>query len=363
MVDEVDKTSIHPTPDERNPDEVVDSLVNKRLEGAVPRPFPTSNLRLYYACFSLNDIESVKPSSDGPDEEGNEWHPIYRAEDVDREIERLQRELWVVAECIFQNVSSDDAKHWALGIKCSITQAGPSFTVETSPNPWEETAAQFARNADYYRGLLDRIGRAIGPEAFTADDGSISEDVLRAKVPEIIESRFAQETSEKCCFRGCDELPVARIEWGPICYTHSFRKFLPGETVAESLAQKVILCDGKYTFRCTESGFLVCDRYNEKGWRDFFGDKAVHALFDEVIRLREKARRSPDTLTDTSASPAGEVTRSPAADDTLTVRWGELRALVYAAWISAKTRELPTEGWVNQLINCIVTTDSGVLKV
>lgn len=52
---------------------------------------------------------------------------------------------------------------------------------------WQESAAQFARNMEYYRGLVDRIGRAIGPEAYTADDGSVSEDALRAKVPELIE--------------------------------------------------------------------------------------------------------------------------------------------------------------------------------
>jgi hypothetical protein len=56
---------------------------------------------------------------------------------------------------------------------------------------WKESAAQFCRGAEYYRGLLDRIGRAIGPEAYVADDGSVSDDVLRAKVPEIIEKRLA----------------------------------------------------------------------------------------------------------------------------------------------------------------------------
>lgn len=49
------------------------------------------------------------------------------------EIERLQRDLWTVAECIFQNVSSDDAKHWARGIRVSIRNGEPpSFAVETS---------------------------------------------------------------------------------------------------------------------------------------------------------------------------------------------------------------------------------------
>lgn len=52
---------------------------------------------------------------------------------------------------------------------------------------WVDTAAEFARNMEYYQGLVDRIGRAIGREAYIADDGSVSQDVLRAKVPEIVE--------------------------------------------------------------------------------------------------------------------------------------------------------------------------------
>lgn len=49
------------------------------------------------------------------------------------EIERLRRELWTVAECIFRNVSSDDATRWARGIHVSIrNDEPPSFAVETS---------------------------------------------------------------------------------------------------------------------------------------------------------------------------------------------------------------------------------------
>jgi hypothetical protein len=53
---------------------------------------------------------------------------------------------------------------------------------------WMETAAQNERNADYYRGLVQRIGMAIGQDAYTQDDGGICEDVLCAKVPELVES-------------------------------------------------------------------------------------------------------------------------------------------------------------------------------
>ena len=56
---------------------------------------------------------------------------------------------------------------------------------------WMETAAQYAKNTDYYRGLVERCGKAIGDRAYIANDGSRSEDVLCAKVPEIIEADYA----------------------------------------------------------------------------------------------------------------------------------------------------------------------------
>ena len=55
---------------------------------------------------------------------------------------------------------------------------------------WMDTAAQNQRNTDYYRGLLEACGEAIGEQAYIADDGSISEDVLCAKIPEIVDAAF-----------------------------------------------------------------------------------------------------------------------------------------------------------------------------
>ncbi len=51
---------------------------------------------------------------------------------------------------------------------------------------WMETAAQNQRNTDYYRELLEKCGEAIGDQAYIADDGTRSEDVLYAKIPEIV---------------------------------------------------------------------------------------------------------------------------------------------------------------------------------
>jgi len=55
---------------------------------------------------------------------------------------------------------------------------------------WMETAAQNQCNTDYYRGLIVKCGKIIGKRAYTCDDGSISEDVLCAKIPELVGKAF-----------------------------------------------------------------------------------------------------------------------------------------------------------------------------
>jgi hypothetical protein len=49
-----------------------------------------------------------------------------------------------------------------------------------------EIAAQNERNSDYYRGLLIKCGNIIGDRAYISDDGSIQDEVLCAKIPELI---------------------------------------------------------------------------------------------------------------------------------------------------------------------------------
>jgi len=55
---------------------------------------------------------------------------------------------------------------------------------------WMQTSAQNRRNMNYYRGLLEQCGSIIGDRAFTADDGTRSENVLCAKIPEIIATDY-----------------------------------------------------------------------------------------------------------------------------------------------------------------------------
>lgn len=52
---------------------------------------------------------------------------------------------------------------------------------------WIDSAAQFSRNEEFYRGLIQKIGEGFGIAAKTCDDGGISEDVLVTKVPELVD--------------------------------------------------------------------------------------------------------------------------------------------------------------------------------
>lgn len=59
---------------------------------------------------------------------------------------------------------------------------------------WTESARMYARNADYYRGLIDDALKN-DPAAYVADDGSISEGVLRAKLPELYRAVSSERDS------------------------------------------------------------------------------------------------------------------------------------------------------------------------
>jgi hypothetical protein len=57
---------------------------------------------------------------------------------------------------------------------------------------WIETARLHHKNAEYYRGLVIRIGEAIGSQSYVSDDGSVQQDVLCAKVPDLVEALVAE---------------------------------------------------------------------------------------------------------------------------------------------------------------------------
>lgn len=57
---------------------------------------------------------------------------------------------------------------------------------QQSATAWQDTAMQYARNTDFYCGIVNQIGEMFGDLAKTADDGSLSEDVIALKVPELV---------------------------------------------------------------------------------------------------------------------------------------------------------------------------------
>ena len=67
--------------------------------------------------------------------------------------------------------------------KCNdVPSDGFPHDAKTSFN-WMNTAATEVRATQYYQGLLDMCGPSLGISAYTAEDGSIHDSVLRAKVP------------------------------------------------------------------------------------------------------------------------------------------------------------------------------------
>ena len=51
---------------------------------------------------------------------------------------------------------------------------------------WMESSAQNQRDTDFYRGIVTQIGNLFGDAARTSDDGSLQEDVLALRVPELV---------------------------------------------------------------------------------------------------------------------------------------------------------------------------------
>ena len=66
--------------------------------------------------------------------------------------------------------------------------------LEIERDNWIDTAKQHHRNEDYYRGLVVQIGEMFGEIAHVSDDGLVQEDVLCAKVPELVEQALKEQT-------------------------------------------------------------------------------------------------------------------------------------------------------------------------
>jgi len=76
--------------------------------------------------------------------------------------------------------------------------------LEAEKEGWKKTAAQHLRNEDYYRGLVHEVGKHFGADAYISDDGSIQQDILCAKVPDLVarmNERVWELESERTLFQ------------------------------------------------------------------------------------------------------------------------------------------------------------------
>lgn len=58
---------------------------------------------------------------------------------------------------------------------------------------WMLTARDYAKSSEYYRNLLVQIGRDFGHAAYVADDGTVMEDPIVAKIPELVQALLKKQ--------------------------------------------------------------------------------------------------------------------------------------------------------------------------
>lgn len=61
---------------------------------------------------------------------------------------------------------------------------------------WIESAKEFCNGMEYYRDQIDKAARHIGLPCFTADDGGVHEEPLRAKVAEAVATLVAENEEQ-----------------------------------------------------------------------------------------------------------------------------------------------------------------------
>lgn len=59
-----------------------------------------------------------------------------------------------------------------------------------------DTAQEFSNGLEFYRDLVHRIGELFGDAARTSDDGSVQQDILALKVPELVEKALSEKDAQ-----------------------------------------------------------------------------------------------------------------------------------------------------------------------
>ena len=112
----------------------------------------------------------------------------------------------------------DDLRKFAnVNIAASALYLNVHDKVTAQIKNWMDAACEYAKNADYYRGLLVECGEQIGKSAYKCDDGSYSEDVLCAKIPELVKELIHDLKWQNY------------VQWEPKDMSEGIEIMLPGE--------------------------------------------------------------------------------------------------------------------------------------
>lgn len=79
---------------------------------------------------------------------------------------------------------------------------------------WKRTASAYANDAAFYQGVVRQIGEMFGDAAKTSDDGTLQQDVLALKVPELVADLKAAGTFAdgiEAAAKACDESAAAAL--------------------------------------------------------------------------------------------------------------------------------------------------------
>jgi hypothetical protein len=125
---------------------------------------------------------------------------------------------------------------------------------EKRAQTWEETACQGARNTGYYRDIVVAIGETIGLQAYVSDDGSVQQDVLCAKVPELVVALKDRAESAEALLREAREvLGILTNEYVPWRENLHEEGCVGVSSPPEERDGEGCRCDGDYDIECVRA--------------------------------------------------------------------------------------------------------------
>ena len=180
---------------------------------------------------------------------------------------------------------ADDHRDKAAKIIKELCTYAPKPEIEG----WIETASRHARNEEFYRGLLDLCAEAIGIEAYTADDDSITDSPVRLKIPGLVKKLTALRSPEEVRAEAREELEEAEKLTNTISADAPARKAYSSttETVLADAEKPCscgqALCPDEVTYLRYEALRRLNPRQFEVLWKRNLAGENFDAMVDELV--------------------------------------------------------------------------------